>query len=58
MFDRLGDNKAAALENIGKGILLGRVGTAEEVADGIMLAMGNPYMTGVVLDIDGGALLP
>lgn len=58
MFDRLGDNKAAALENIGKGILLGRVGAAEEVADGIMLAIGNPYMTGVVLDIDGGALLP
>ncbi len=58
MFDRFGDKKAAALENIGKGILLGRVGSAEEVAAGIMLAISNPYMTGVVLDVDGGALLP
>lgn len=58
MFDRLGDNKAAALENMGKNIPLGRVGQADEVAAAILLAMQNTYMTGTVMDVDGGTLLP
>jgi len=36
---------------------LGRVGLPEEVAEALILAMANHYMTGVVIDIDGGALL-
>ncbi len=58
MFDRFGDAKAGALENMGKNILLGRVGKAEEVAAAILLAAQNPYMTGTVVDVDGGAMLP
>ncbi len=58
MFDRFGDKKAAALENMGKNMLLGRVGLASEVAQAIILLMGNPYMTGTTIDVDGGALLP
>ena len=58
MFDRFGDDKPAALENMGKGILLGRVGRSEEVAQAILLLMSNPYMTGTTIDVDGGVMLP
>lgn len=58
MFDSLGDKKADALANIGKGVLLGRVGEAEEIAAAIFLCMTNAFMTGVTIDVDGGALLP
>ena len=58
MFDRFGDNKSQALEAIGKNILLGRVGRADEVAEAIILCMSNTYMTGATIDVDGGALLP
>lgn len=36
---------------------VGRVGQAEEVAAGYVLAMENGFMTGAVIDIDGGGLL-
>lgn len=58
MFDHFGDNKPAAMENMGKGILLGRVGKPEEVAAAILLLLQNPYMTGTTIDVDGGVLLP
>ena len=58
MFDHFGDNKPAALEGMGKNILLGRVGQPEEVAAAILLLMTNPYMTGTTIDVDGGVLLP
>ncbi len=58
MFDRLGDNKEAAIANMGKNILLGRVGKAAEVAEAILLVMTNSYMTGITIDVDGGVLLP
>jgi len=57
MFDHFGDKKAATMAAIGKGMPLGRVGLPEEVAEALILAMANHYMTGVVIDIDGGALL-
>jgi NAD(P)-dependent dehydrogenase (short-subunit alcohol dehydrogenase family) len=49
---------AAAIEQMGKNILLGRVGESEEVAQAILLLMSNPYMTGTTIDVDGGVLLP
>jgi NAD(P)-dependent dehydrogenase (short-subunit alcohol dehydrogenase family) len=58
MFDRFGDNKAAALEQMGKNVPLGRVGHADEVAGAIVQTMTNTYMTGATLDVDGGSLLP
>ncbi len=58
MFDRFGDKKDAALENMGKNIPLGRVGTATEVAEAILFMMTNDYVTGTTMDVDGGVLLP
>ena len=58
MFDHLGDKQPAALENMGKNILLGRVGQSDEVAGAIMLLMQNAYITGTTIDVDGGVLLP
>jgi NAD(P)-dependent dehydrogenase (short-subunit alcohol dehydrogenase family) len=36
---------------------VGRVGRPEEVADAILFLMGNRYVTGVALPVDGGFLL-
>ncbi|GHO45925.1 SDR family oxidoreductase [Ktedonospora formicarum] len=36
---------------------VGKVGTAEEVAQGILYLLNNPYVSGTVLDIDGGLRL-
>ena len=58
MFDHFGEKKAATLGAIGANFPLGRVGQPEEVAEAILLCMNNTYMTGVVIDVDGGALLP
>lgn len=58
MFDRFGDNKPAALEQMGKNIPLGRVGRADEVAGAIIHTLINTYMTGTTIDVDGGSLLP
>jgi len=37
--------------------LIPRAGTAEEVADGILFVVGNNYVTGTTVDVDGGWLL-
>ena len=58
MFDHFGEKKAATLDAIGANFPLRRVGQPEEVAEAILLCMSNTYMTGVVIDVDGGALLP
>ena len=58
MFDHFGEKKSAIMDNMGKNILLGRVGQADEVASAILLTMTNNYMTGVTIDVDGGQLLP
>lgn len=39
------------------GHLIPRAGTAEEVAQAIMLAVTNEFMTGTTIDVDGGWLL-
>lgn len=36
---------------------VGKVGTAEEVAQGVLYLLNNPYVSGTVLDIDGGLRL-
>jgi NAD(P)-dependent dehydrogenase (short-subunit alcohol dehydrogenase family) len=50
-----GDQKPARLEAIGKTLPLGRVGTADDVAAQIVACMTNPFMTGSLIVIDGGA---
>lgn len=38
-------------------LLVGRIGMPEDIADGAMSLMGNGFITGTVLHIDGGTLL-
>ncbi|MBP2300533.1 SDR family oxidoreductase [Azospirillum picis] len=42
---------------VGAGLPVGRVGRAEEVAAAYLFAMGNGFVTGTVIDADGGGLL-
>ena len=58
MQDHFGDKKQEVLEQMGKGVPLGRVGQADEVASAILQTLTNTYMTGVTIDVDGGILLP
>jgi len=37
--------------------LIPRVGTAEEVAKGILFSIDNDFVTGSTIDVDGGVLL-
>lgn len=52
-----GDKRDAAMEAIAGRLPAGRVGRPEEVADAIVFLMGNEFVTGVTLPIDGGILL-
>ena len=45
------------LARIGSGLPVGRVGTPDDLAQGYLLAMTNGFMTGAIIDIDGGGLL-
>ncbi len=61
--DTPGERKFASdetLERAGAKIPLGRLGTADEVADALLFLADprNPYMTGATLLIDGGISLP
>ena len=51
------DQRLAMFAKAGSALPVGRVGQAEEVAAGYVLAMDNGFMTGAVIDIDGGGLL-
>ncbi|WP_460149060.1 SDR family oxidoreductase [Pseudomonas sp. S3_E10] len=51
------ESRLAMFAKAGNALPVGRVGQAEEVAAGYVLAMENGYMTGAVIDIDGGGLL-
>jgi 3-oxoacyl-[acyl-carrier protein] reductase len=45
---------AGRLAEIAKRIPLGRMGTPEEVAQVVLLVLGNPYMTGQTVPLSGG----
>ena len=49
--------RAKRFERMAAQTAVGRVGTAEEVAGVVMTLIANGYITGTVIDIDGGALL-
>ncbi|WP_248730385.1 SDR family oxidoreductase [Pseudomonas sp. MWU13-2517] len=51
------EQRLAMFAKAGAGLPVGRVGQAEEVAAGYVLAMENGFMTGAIIDIDGGGLL-
>jgi NAD(P)-dependent dehydrogenase (short-subunit alcohol dehydrogenase family) len=48
------EGKKAYFEHIGAANPVGRIGTAEDVAQAVLFAMTNAFMTGVMLKIDGG----
>jgi 3-oxoacyl-[acyl-carrier protein] reductase len=48
------DMMAARRDDYAKRIPLGRMGTAEEVAQAVLLVLGNPYMTGQTVQLNGG----
>jgi NAD(P)-dependent dehydrogenase (short-subunit alcohol dehydrogenase family) len=58
MFDSKGDGKAAFLTQATATNPLARPGTADEVAEGIIFCLSNTYVTGTVIDVDGGAVVP
>lgn len=51
------EQRLAMFAKDGGALPVGRVGQADEVAAGYVLAMENGFMTGAVIDIDGGGLL-
>ncbi|HEY1933379.1 MAG TPA: 3-oxoacyl-ACP reductase family protein [Acetobacteraceae bacterium] len=48
------DMMAARRDDYAKRIPLGRMGTPEEVAQAVLLVLGNPYMTGQTVQLNGG----
>jgi len=48
------DMMAARRDEYAKRIPLGRMGTPEEVAQAVLLTIGNPYMTGQTVQLNGG----
>jgi NAD(P)-dependent dehydrogenase (short-subunit alcohol dehydrogenase family) len=48
------DKPAAMFQAQSRKAPLGRPGRAEEVADAVAFLIGNSFVTGVVLDVDGG----
>lgn len=54
-WDGMGEEgKKAYFEHISAANPVGRIGTAEDVAQAVLFAMTNAFMTGVMLKIDGG----
>ncbi len=58
MFAARGEAREKFLEAATRNVLIKRPGTADEVADAILLTLRNDYMTGATIDVDGGAPLP
>jgi len=52
-----GDARGTTLARIGAALPVGRVGQPDELAQAYLLAMRTGFMTGAVLDVEGGALL-
>ena len=50
------DRKALA-ERAGAKLPVGRVGQSEDLAQAYLLLMQNGFMTGSIVDVDGGGLL-
>ena len=57
MFDWMGEGRNDRLDTMTAGHLISRAGTPEEVARGILFAMGNRFVTGTTVDVDGGRIL-
>lgn len=51
-----GDDRIAHYRNITKSHLIKRAGTPDEIAQAIMFAIENKFITGTTIDVDGGWL--
>lgn len=52
---RLSETEVRAhFDRVASALPVGRVGTADDVAHAVLFLMTNGFMTGAVLDIDGG----
>jgi NAD(P)-dependent dehydrogenase (short-subunit alcohol dehydrogenase family) len=51
------DRRASLLAEYSKRILVGRPGTADEIADAVLFLMKNGFVTGITLTVDGGGIL-
>ena len=58
MFDGKGDGKEEFLAKATANNPIPRPGSADEVASGILFALENTFVTGTVIDVDGGAAVP
>lgn len=52
-----GERRATVMEEFAATLPAGRIGQPEEIADAVVFLMGNGYVTGITLRVDGGALL-
>lgn len=52
-----GDGRDEAVKELAARLPVGRIGTPEDIADAFMFLMGNGFVTGTVLHVDGGKLL-
>ena len=57
MFSKFGAAKDERLAAMTAGNPIARPGAAEEVAAAVVFALENAYMTGAVLEIDGGLVV-
>lgn len=49
--------RQAMLSKAAASLPAGKAGAPEDLAQGYLFAIDNPFITGAVIDIDGGALL-
>ena len=57
LFDVLGENSKAFLQQVAERLPVGRAGRAEEIGAAILFLMTNAYVNGEVLHVDGGGRL-
>lgn len=58
MWGPLSDSERQAMaQRAGAGLPVGRVGQPDELADAYLMVMHNGFMSGTVVDVDGGGLL-
>ena len=51
------ETRRAMLERAATNLPAGRYGRVEDLARGYLFAIDNPFVTGAIIDIDGGALI-
>lgn len=51
------EQRTATMARIGAGLPVGRVGQPQEIAQAYLLVMQNGFMSGAVVDVEGGGLL-